>query len=160
MSKSMSRLVVGVVSGAIVLIAVVGIALAAKPKKGYDYATASAGGVNVDFTAVSGKKLTSFSAGLAVHCNAPCGGFGGISFFPPKSVKVKNGKFKVSAGIYGLAAGGKKGNKLGTETVTGKFVTSTKVKGKVTSHVTIGTGPHNYRGTTKSYTATGSPAVG
>jgi hypothetical protein len=158
-SKSMSRLVVGVVSGAIVLIAVVGIALAAKPKKGYAYSTGSAA-PNVSFIAVSGKKLTSFSAGFALKATCPCGGFGGISFFPPKSVKVKNGKFKVSAGIYGLAAGGKKGNKLGTETVTGKFVTSTKVKGKVTSHITIGTGPHAYHGVTKSYTAVGSPAVG
>jgi hypothetical protein len=159
-SRSRSRLLVGVVSGSVVLIAVVGIALAAKPKRGYDYATASIGGVNVDFTAVSGKKLTNFSAGLATHCNAPCGGFGGISFFPPKSIKVKNGKFKVSGTINGLAAGGKKGKKLGTETVTGKFVTATKVKGKVATHVTIGTGPHNYRGITKSYTAIGSPAVG
>jgi hypothetical protein len=151
---------VGGVAGLVALIAVVGIALAAKPKTGYTYTTGATRGVSVLFHAVSGKKLTAFSASLATHCNPPCGGFGGVSFFPPKSVKVKHGKFKVSGGIYGLAAGGKKGNKLGTESVTGKFVTATKVKGKVTSHITIGTGPHAFHGVTESYTAIGSLAVG
>jgi hypothetical protein len=136
-------------AGPLLLLAVVGIALAAKPKAGYTYSTPSTASPSVFFEAVSRGKLTDFSAGLALKCKLQtCGGFGGIKSFSRTSVKVsKKGTFKVSGDI--LAVNNKK---LGTETVTGKFVSATRVKGKVTTHANLG----QYKGVTKSYTATGT----
>lgn len=128
------------------LLAVVGVAYAAKPVAGYTYSTPTAKSPSVYFKAVSATRLTDFSAGLALHCKSACGGFGGIRPFTLHSVKVsKAGKFTVSGNI--LAVNNKK---LGTETVTGKFVSGTKVTGKVTTHANLG----QYVGVTKSYTAT------
>ena len=71
--------------GALLLLAIVGIALAAKPKAGYTYSTPSVIAPSVFFQAVSGKKLTEFSAGLALKCKSTtCGGFGGIKSFSRK----------------------------------------------------------------------------
>jgi hypothetical protein len=97
-------------------------------------------------------KLTDFSAGLALKCKLKtCGGFGGIKSLTRTSVKVsKTGTFKVSGDI--LAVNNKK---LGTETVTGKFVSATTVTGKVTTHANLG----QYTGVTKSYTATRTPST-
>jgi hypothetical protein len=149
------RLVSSVAVGAL-LLALAGIAIAAKPKAGYTYSNGSSS-PSVFFKAGSAKKLVEFSAGLAIKCNSnSCGGFGGVEGFTSNSVKVaSNGTFKVSGGIFGAAPGGKHGKKLGTETVTGKFVSSTEVKGKVTTHISLGSGPHGYHGVTKSYTAIG-----
>jgi hypothetical protein len=133
----------------LLLVAVVGIALAAKPKPGYTYSTPSTVSPSVYFKALSKRRLTDFSAGLALKCKSSCGGFGGIRSFTLMSVKVsKKGKFKVSGNI--LAVNNKK---LGTETVTGRFVSATEVKGKVTTHANLG----QYEGVTKSYTATATP---
>ncbi len=131
------------------LFAVVGIALAAKPKAGYTYRTPGAASPSVSFNAVSRKKLTDFSAGLALKCKSTtCGGYGGIKSFSRKSVKVsKKGTFKVTGNILSYD-----NKKLGTETVTGKFVSATKVKGKVTTHANLG----QYKGVTEKYTATGT----
>lgn len=139
------------VSGALLLLAVVGIALAAKPKAGYTYSTPSTGSASVFFKAVSRTKLTDFSAGLAIKCKSKtCGGFGGVKSFTRNSVKIsKKGTFKVSGNILTV-----NNKKLGTETVTGKFVSATKVTGKVTTHANLG----QYKGVTKSYTATGTPS--
>jgi hypothetical protein len=144
------RLVSILASGGLVLVAAGGIALAAKPKAEYTYSTPSLGSPSVFFKAVSHKKLTDFSAGLALKCKAKtCGGFGGVKSFSRTSVRVsKKGTFKVSGDI--LAVDNKK---LGTETVTGKFVSATKVTGKVTTHANLG----QYKGVTKRYTATGTP---
>jgi hypothetical protein len=146
------KLVSILASGALLLLAVVGIALAAKPKAGYTYSTPSIGSPSVFFKATSRTKLTDFSAGLALKCKSKtCGGFGGIKSFTRNSVKVsKKGTFKVSGNI--LAVNNKK---LGTETVTGKFVSATKVTGKVTTHANLG----QYKGVTKSYTATRVPST-
>jgi hypothetical protein len=146
------RLVLILASGAVLLLAGVGIALAAKPKAGYTYSTASIGGPSVFFKATSRTKLTGFSAGLALKCKSKtCGGFGGVKSFTRNSVKVsKKGTFKVTGNI--LAVNNKK---LGTETVTGKFVSATRVTGKVTTHANLG----QYKGVTRSYTATGTPST-
>ena len=146
------RLISILASGAVLLLVAVGIALAAKPKAGYTYSTPSTTSPSVFFKAVSRMKLTEFSAGLALKCKVKtCGGFGGIKSFTRNSVKVsKTGTFRVSGNI--LAVNNKK---LGTETVTGRFVSATKVKGKVTTHANLG----QYKGVTESYTATGTPST-
>jgi hypothetical protein len=146
------RLVSILASGALLLLAVVGIALAAKPKARYTYSTPTNISPSVFFDAVSGTKLTDFSAGLALKCKSKtCGGFGGVKSLTRKSVKVsKTGKFKVTGNILTV-----NNKKLGTETVTGKFVNATTVKGKVTTHANLG----EYKGVTKSYTATGTPST-
>lgn len=127
------------------LLAVAGIARAAKPVAGYVYHTASTASPSVYFKAVSPTKLTEFSAGLALHCKSSCGGFGGVRSFTVNSVKVsKGGKFSVSGNILTV-----NDKKLGTEIVTGRFVSGTKVVGKVTTHANLG----QYQGVTKSYTA-------
>lgn len=133
------------------LLVVVGIALAATPKAGYTYSTPSATSPSVYFNAVSAKKLADFSAGLALQCKSKtCGGFGGIKSLTSNSVKVtKTGTFKVSGKILAI-----NNKKLGTESVTGKFVSATKVTGKVTTHANLG----EYKGVTKRYTATGAPS--
>jgi hypothetical protein len=137
-----------------VLLLVVGLAEAAKPKGSYRFsAPSSADHPSVYFvTSSNGKKLLQFSAGMALKCKvSACGGFGGVRSFTRASVKVSNkGTFKVTAKI--LAVNNKK---LGTQTVTGKFVSPTKVKGKVTTHANLG----QYKGVTKSYTATGIPTA-
>jgi hypothetical protein len=144
------RLVSILALGALLLLAAVGIALAAKPKAGYTYSTPSTKSPSVFFKAGSRTKLTEFSAGLALECKSKtCGGFGGVKSFSRNSVKVsKKGTFKVSGNILTVS-----NKKLGTETVTGKFVSATKVTGKVTTHANLG----QYKGVTKSYTATGTP---
>ncbi len=146
------RLVSILASVALLLFAVVGIALAAKPRAGDTYTTPSTRSPLVYFKAVSRSKLTDFSAGLALKCKVKtCGGYGGIRSFTRASVKVsKSGKFKVSGNI--LAVNNKK---LGTETVSGKFVSATKVTGKVTTHINLG----QYEGVTKRYTASGTPST-
>ncbi len=129
------------------LAVVVGTALAAKPKAGSVYSsTPSAKSPSVYFKAASAEKLTSFSAGLALKCKEKvCGGFGGIRSFSRNSVAVsKTGTFKVTGNI--LAVDNKK---LGTEVVTGKFVSATEVKGTVTTHANLG----QYVGISESYTA-------
>jgi hypothetical protein len=151
------RLVSILAVGALLVAAAV--ALAAKPKKGYTYSS-GAQPPSVFFKAKSGKKLTDFSAGFALKCTAPCGGFGGVKSLTKKSVTVKKGKFKVSGNIYAEGPGGSNGRKLGSETVTGKFLTSTDVVGKVTTHMTLGSGPHAYHGTTERYSAAGAPSTG
>lgn len=161
MSGSKSRVLTGGVAAFATLIALAGIALAAKPKPNYTFTTPSVSTPSLYFkTSANGKKLLMFSAGLAIKCNSnTCGGFGGISGFTRNSVKVsKHGTFNVSGNILAAGAPGHQ-KKLGTETVTGKFVSPTEVKGKVTSHITIGTGPHGYHGVTKHYTATGTPST-
>ena len=55
--------------------------------------------------------------------------------------------FKVSGNILAI-----NNTKLGTETVTGKFVNPTTVTGTVSTHANLG----QYKGVTKSYTATGA----
>ena len=128
------------------LLAVAGVARAAKPLPGYAYHTSNTSSPSVYFTAVSATKLTEFSAGLALHCKSTCSGFGGVRSFTIKSVKVsKAGRFTVSGNILAV-----NNRKLGTETVTGKFVTRTTVTGKVTTRADLG----SYVGVTKSYTAT------
>jgi hypothetical protein len=136
---------------ALLLLAAVGIADAAKPTAAYTYSTASGSSPSVYFKAVSSKKLTDFSAGLALKCKAKtCGGYGGIKSFSRTSVKVtKKGTFEVSGNI--LAVNNKK---LGTETVTGKFLSATEVTGKVTTHANLG----QYKGVTEHFTATGTPS--
>ncbi len=138
-------------SVALLMLAVVGIALAAKPKSGYTYSTPSTGSPSVYFNAVGAKKLTDFSAGLALKCKSKtCGGFGGIKSLTSNSVKVsKTGTFKVSGKILTV-----NNKRLGTEIATGKFVSATKVKGTVTTHANLG----EYKGVTKRYTATGAPS--
>lgn len=137
-------------SSFVLVLAVVGIALAAQPKAGYTYSTPSTTSPSVYFKAASAKKLTEFSAGLALKCKAKtCGGFGGVRSLAKNSVKVaKSGTFLVRGNILTID-----NKKLGTETVTGKFVSATKVKGKVTTHANLGP----YKGVTESYTATGFP---
>jgi hypothetical protein len=138
---------VAILAAGTLLLAGVGVALAAKPIAGYTYYTPSTS-VSVYFKAVNATKLTDFSAGLALHCKSNCGGFGGVRSFTSKSVRVsKAGTFKASGNILTVA-----NKKLGTETVTGRFVTATKVTGKVTTHANLG----QYQGVTKSYTATGT----
>jgi len=160
-SGSKSRVLAGLVAGLATLTAIGGIALAAKPKPHYTFETPSLSSPTVYFrTGASRRKLLMFSAGLAIKCNSStCGGFGGISSFTRNSVKVtKHGAFKVTGSILGAGLPGHQ-KKLGTETITGKFVTSTEVKGKVTSDITLGTGPSGYHGVTKHYTATGTPTI-
>jgi hypothetical protein len=80
----------------------------------------------------NGKKLINFNAGLNVQRPESIGGFGGARSFTSGPVSVKSdGTFKVSGNLYAAGPGQKK---LGTETVTGKFVSSTKATGKVASH--------------------------
>ena len=140
-------------SGAVLLLAVVGMALAAKPKAHYTYSTGTRS-PSVYFQAASPSKLTNFTAGLALKC-APvkdCGGFGGVRGLSSRSVRVsKAGTFTVTGNITSVS-----NKKLGTEKVTGRFVNATTVTGKVTTHITLGP----YKGVTKSYTATGAPIVG
>ncbi len=138
-----------ILAGAL-LLAVVGMALAARPKARYTYSTSSTTSPSVYFKAASAKKLTDFSAGLALKCKSKtCGGYGGIRSLTRNSVKVsKSGRFKVRGNVLTV-----NNKKLGTETVTGKFVSATKVKGKVTTHANLG----EYKGVTKSYRATGYP---
>ena len=138
-------------SVALLMLAVVGIALAAKPKAGYTYSTPGPTSPSVYFNSVSAKKLTDFSAGLALKCRSTtCGGFGGIRSLTSNSVKVsKKGTFKVSGKILTV-----NNKKIGTEIVTGKFAGATKVKGTVTTHANLG----EYKGVTKRYTATGAPS--
>jgi hypothetical protein len=142
------RLVSILASGALLLLAVAGLALAAKPKAGYAYYTSATGGPSVYFKAVSARKLTDFSAGLALRCTLKtCGGFGGVRSFTRNSVKVsRTGTFTVSGNILTV-----NNKKLGTETVTGRFVNATTVTGKVTTHANLG----QYKGVTRSYTAIG-----
>lgn len=132
----------------------VGVALAVKPKGSYQFvAPSTPHHPNVSFvTAQSGKKLVSFQAGLALKCTVKvCGGFGGIKSFSRSSVKVTStGTFKVSGPILSVT-----NKKLGTQTVTGKFVSPTKAKGQVTTHAHFGP----YQGTTESYTAKGTPVT-
>lgn len=145
----------------VALIATAGVALAAKPMPSYTFSTTGAATPSIYFkTSNTGKKLRMFEAGLAIKCNSSlCGGFGGVSGFNLNSVKVsKHGTFSVSGDILSAGAPGHQ-KKLGTETVTGKFVSATKVTGKVTSQITIGSGPSGYHGVTKSYTAKGVPSV-
>jgi hypothetical protein len=144
------RLALILASVALLMFAVVGIALAAKPKAGYTYSTPGPTSPSVYFDAVSAKKLTDFSAGLALKCKAKtCGGFGGVKSLTSNSVKVsKTGTFKVSGNILTV-----NNKKLGTEIVTGKFAGATKVTGTVTTHASLG----EYKGVTKSYKATGAP---
>jgi hypothetical protein len=146
------KLVSTLASGALLLLAVVAIALAAKPTAGHTYSTSSATTPSVYFKAVSHTKLADFSAGLALKCKLKvCGGYGGIKSFTLTAVKVsKAGTFKVSGNILSV-----NNKKLGTETVTGKFVSATKVTGKVTTHANLG----DYEGVTKSYTATAVSAT-
>lgn len=128
------------------LLGVAGIARAARPVAGYTYHTASTASPSVYFKAASATRLTEFSAGLALHCKSSCGGFGGVRSLTKNSVRVsKAGKFTVTGNILSVT-----NKKLGTETVSGKFVSGTKVIGKVTTHATLGT----YVGVTKSFTAT------
>jgi len=145
------RLVLFLVASASLLVAV-GIAFAARPTPRYTYSTPSTGNPSVYFKSVSKRKLTDFSAGLALKCKSTtCGGFGGVRSFTRTSVKVsRRGKFKVTGNILTV-----NNKKLGTETVTGKFVSATEVKGKVTTHANLG----QYEGVTKSYTATGTPST-
>lgn len=146
----MTSKLVSILASAAVLLAGATIALAAKPKTGDIYSTPSASTPSVYFKAASPGKLTEFSAGLALKCKSKvCGGFGGIKSFTRTSVKVsKTGTFKVSGNI--LAVNDKK---LGTETVTGRFVSATTVRGKVTTKANLG----QYKGVTKTYTATVVP---
>jgi hypothetical protein len=136
------------------LLLAVGVALAVKPKGSYFFAAPSSPHhPNVSFTTIqSGKKLVSFQAALALKCKLTvCGGFGGIKSFSRSSVKVSStGTFKVSGPILSVT-----NKKLGTETVTGKFVSPTKAKGQVITHANLG----QYQGTTESYTAKGTPAT-
>jgi hypothetical protein len=136
----------------LLLLAIVEIALAAKPNAGYTYSTPSTGSPSVFFNAASRTKLTDFSAGLALKCKVKtCGGFGGIKSLTRDSVKVaKMGTFKVSGNIVAID-----NKKLGTEIVTGKFVSATKVTGTVTTHANLG----QYKGVTKRFTATGTPST-
>lgn len=142
---------VSILAPALLLAGAVG-ALAAKPTAGAIYSTPSTATPSVYFKAVSATKLSELSAGLAIKCKSKiCGGFGGIKSFTRTAVRVsKTGSFKVSGDI--LAVNNKK---LGTETVTGRFVSATTVKGKVTTHANLG----QYVGVTKSYTATATPAA-
>jgi hypothetical protein len=145
------RLVLILGSSASLLLAVVGIAFAAMPTPKYTYSTPSTVSPSVYFKALSKRKLTDFSAGLALKCKSTCGGFGGVRSLTFNSVKVsKRGKFKVSGNILTV-----NNKKLGTETVTGRFVSATEVKGKVTTHANLG----QYIGVTKSYVATGTPST-
>jgi hypothetical protein len=136
------------------LLLAVGGAMAVKPKGSYFFvAPSSPHHPNVSFTTIqSGKKLISFQAALALKCKvAVCGGFGGIKSFSRSSVKVSStGTFRVSGPILSVT-----NKKLGTQTVTGKFVTPTKAKGQVMTHANLG----QYQGTTESYTAKGTPAT-
>jgi hypothetical protein len=155
------RLLLPIAAGAMLLAA--SVALAAKPKTGSTYSSPSTRSPSVFFKAASAKKLLKFSASEAIKCGPKVGGFGGIESQTAKSVKVsKGGTFKVSGGIYGAALGGKHGKKLGTQTVTGKFVSSTTVRGKVTTNLDEQDKGKSDAcwGVTKSYTATSSPAVG
>jgi hypothetical protein len=84
------RLILIVASAASLLLAVVGMAIAAKPKAGDTYSTPGASSPSVFFKAVSGTKLTDFSAGLALKCKTTtCGGFGGIKPFSRTSVRSR-----------------------------------------------------------------------
>ena len=147
------RLISVLAAGALMLLALIGVASAAKPKAGDTYTTPGAKSPSVYFKAVSSGKLTMFSAGLALKCKAKvCGGFGGIKSFTRTSVTVsRHGTFTVTGNV--LAVDNKK---LGTETVTGKFVSATEVKGKVTTHANLG----QYVGDTESYTATATTTAG
>jgi len=129
MCRSKGRVLAGAVTGLVTLLAAVGIALAAKPTAGDTYsAEASSTEPFVNFKAVSAKKLTDLTAGPALKCGKGYEGGLPTGFFKRSSTKVSNrGTFK---------AGGKlpdTGTKVGTETITGKFVSSTKVIGTVTT---------------------------
>lgn len=141
---------VSILASAALLLAGAAVALAAKPKAGDIYSTPSASTPSVYFKAASPTKLTDFSAGLSLKCKSKvCGGFGGVRSLTDTSVRVsKAGTFEVSGSI--LAVDDKK---LGTETVTGKFVSATFVTGKVATHANLG----QYKGVTKTYTATVVP---
>ena len=145
------RLLALLAAGALLLLAV-SIALAAKPKANYTYSTPTGSSPNVYFQAKNGKKLINFDAGMALKCTVKvCGGFGGIKSFTRASVKVsKKGTFKVSGKIVTEAD-----KKLGTQTVTGRFVSPTEVKGKVATHLQLG----QYKGVTEKFTATGTPST-
>lgn len=133
----------------------VGVALAVKPKGSYTFVAPSGPKhPNVSFTTTqSGKKLVAFQAGPVLICKtSTCGGFGGLKAFTRSSVKVSaQGTFKVSGLILSVT-----NKKLGTQTVTGKFVSPTKAKGKVTTSNLTGFTP--YHGGTEAYTAKGTPA--
>lgn len=163
MSTSKSRVLAGgLTTGIAALVATAGVALAAKPKPSSIFTTTGTASPSVYFkTSNTGKKLRMFQAGLAIRCNSSlCGGFGGVSGLTLNSIKVsKHGTFKVTGDILSAGAPGHQ-KKLGTETVTGKFVSATKVTGKVTSNITLGSGPSGYHGVTKSYTAKGVPSTG
>jgi hypothetical protein len=124
-----------------------GIALAAHPTAGWDYSSGSSGPIAyVSFRAASASKLTEFSAsyGYSSKCEKSAGG---VSDLNRSSVPVsKNGTFKVQGG---LDSGTKK---LGTETVTGKFVDGgKKATGELVAHSTA----KKCLDVTKKYTANG-----
>ncbi|HUN77653.1 MAG TPA: hypothetical protein VMU32_01910 [Solirubrobacteraceae bacterium] len=141
---------VSILASAALLLAAATIALAAKPRAGDIYSTPSTASPSVYFKAASPTKLADFTASLALACKSKtCGGFGGVKSFTRASVEVsKTGTFKVSGNILAI-----NNRKLGTETVTGRFVSPTLVTGKVTTHANLG----EYRGVTKTYTATVVP---
>ena len=148
------RLVSILAVGALLVAAAV--ALAVKPKGSYMFtAPLVAHHPNVSFTTTqNGKKLVAFQAEEILICKtSTCGGFGGLKGFTRSSVRVRNGKFKVSGPVESVT-----GKKLGTQTVTGKFVSPTKVKGKVTTSNLTGF-TNQYHGGTESYTAKGVPAT-
>lgn len=144
-----TRLVTGGVVLAIAVIAAAGLALAAKPKAGWTYTTSSQAKVSVSFKAASAKRLSNFSATEATKCPPNSGGFGGVKTFTRSSVRVsRTGTFKVRGSLFFAT-----GKKIGTQTVTGRFVDGgKKATGRVVSHFKLG----SCHGTTASYTAMGT----
>jgi hypothetical protein len=153
-----SRIRVIALTGFAVLVACVGVALAAKPHKGWIYETnPTTSKVDLSFSvSKNGKKVVKLFAGLAIKCPSNSGGFGG---FPGQTKAVSapvsaHGTFKVKIPLI-APQNHKKG---GTDTVTGTFLKHNRLKGKITTHFKNNKGV--CKGVTRHYTAQGYRAVG
>ena len=91
----------------------------------------------------NGGKVTNLMVDTPFHCN---GGCGGVASGGPGSARItRNGTFKVTLQLY-FPPGSHSSE--GTDTVTGKFLSSGRAKGTVSSHFKHGSG-----GETVSWTA-------
>jgi hypothetical protein len=130
-----------------VLLASAGVAFASHAVGGGSYSGAYKGrpteGISFKVSA-NHKKVTDLTVATPYHCN---GGCGGVASGGPGSARItKKGTFKVTLQLY-FPPGSHSSE--GTDTVTGKFLSHHRAKGKVTSHF-----KHSSSGETVSWTAT------
>jgi hypothetical protein len=128
---------VGLIAAAVVF-ASAGVALASHAIRGASYSGTYKGhptdGISFTISA-NGKRLTHLRVATPFHCN---GGCGGVANGGPGSARItRKGTFKVTLPLY-FPPGSHSSE--GTDTVKGKFLSSGRAKGTVTSHFKHGSG--------------------